>query len=305
MNLDQITLQGFILTLFIRDDGERFLLGSGAYEFKDSQLHFTANKYQNDIVEVQGNDGMLLAGQVRRSSTQDFDGYIGDNTVSRNDIEQYRRNFLSFFRKNYYYTVVYIFHDGTAIQRRQGFIVGAPEVKELYQFFPEYHVGLNFEDVNYYSYLEDSNGDEIYKQNAVVPITAGAQDGGLIWDAVGVEWDAIGGEWEDTTSSPATSLTINSIDNVYPVFEIIGPANNPQLTNITTVTSIKYNGNVASGQKLVIDMFNKTAFLNGTSVIKDLTGDWVYFKPGVNSVVYTATNNDAQAGTIYWQEIVG
>jgi len=305
MNLDQITLQGYILTLFIRDDGERFLLGSGAYEFNKKQLQFSANDYQNDIVEVQGNDGMLLAGQVRRSTTQTFDGYVGDSTVSRPDIEQYRRDFIAFFRKNYYYKVVYIFHDGTAIQRRQGFIVDAPEVKELYQFHPEYHVALNFEDVNYYSYLEDTNGNEIYLQTAVVPITAGVQDGGLIWDAVGVEWDAVGAEWEDTQSASPTTLTINSIDNVYPVWKIEGPANTPQITNKTTNTSLKYSGNVNNGQTLVIDMFNKTAFLNGTSVIQNITGDWLYFKPGNNSVIYTATNNDAAASTIEWQEIVG
>ena len=118
MNLDSIETKCFILSLFIRDDGQRFLLGSGAYEFKKDQLHFAANTFQNDIVEVQGDDGTLLAGQVRRASTQVFDGYIGDATVSKSGIEEYRRDFFAFFRKNHFYTVVYIFSDGTAIQRR-------------------------------------------------------------------------------------------------------------------------------------------------------------------------------------------
>lgn len=305
MNLDQISPTGFILALFIRDDGERFLLGTGAYEFVKKQLHFNANEYANDVVEVQGNDGAFLAGQVRRASTQSFDGYIGDATVDRPTIENYRKAFLAFFRKNYYYKVVYVFNDGSAIQRKNGYIVDAPEVKELYQKFPEYHIALNFEDVNYYSYLEDSDGKEIYMQSAVVPVTSGVQDSGLIWDAVGVEWDAIGSEWEDTTSSPVSYLDIGSIANVYPVWEIVGPADNPQLTNKTTNTSFSYSGNVALGQTLIIDMFNKTAMLNGTSVIKNVSGDWIYFRPGNNAVVYTTQNNDSTSSTIYWQEVVG
>ena len=180
MNLDQIETKCFILALFIRDDGERFLLGSRAYEFKDSQLHFVANTYQNDVVEVQGNDGIMLAGQVRRAVAQGFNGYIGDSSVDRATIEQYRQAFLKFFRKNHYYKVVYIFPDGSAIQRRQGFIVEAPEAKELYQLFPEYHISMNFEDINYYNYDEDAEGQEIYGESATLKIDTSAS-GGLIW----------------------------------------------------------------------------------------------------------------------------
>lgn len=183
MNLDQIETKCFILALFIRDDGERFLLGSRAYEFVDSQLHFVANSYQNDIVEVQGNDGVMLAGQVRRGTSQPFDGYIGDQTVDRPTIEQYRRDFMKFFRKNHYYKVVYVFPDGSAVQRRNGFIVEAPEVKELYQLFPQYHISMNFEDINYYVYEEDSEGEEIYGESAILKIATSAT-GGLIWEEV-------------------------------------------------------------------------------------------------------------------------
>lgn len=305
MNLDQIKTKCFILSLFIRDDGERFLLGSGAYEFKDSQLHFVANTYKNDIVEVQGDDGLFLAGQVRRSSTQPFDGYIGDATVKKSAIEQYRQDFIKFFRKDFYYTVVYIFSDGTAIQRRKGFIVDAPEVKELYQYYPEYHVALNFEDINYYSYAEDEAGNEQYTKSASITLSTGGVIGGLIWDEYGVVWDNIGAEWEEGGGGGPTMVTIDSIDNVYPIWEVKGPANNPQLSCITTGTTLSYTGNIGVNQTLIIDMFNKTAKLNGTSVISNVAGDWVYFKPGNNRVTYTTTNADAQPSTIYWQEVVG
>lgn len=219
MNLDQITPECFILSLFIRDDGERFLLGDGAYTFKDNQQHFVANSYANDVVEVQGNDGVFLAGQVRRASSQSFDGYIGDATVSKPDIEEYRKDFLAFFRKNYYYTVVYIFPNGDVIQRRKGFIVDAPEVKELFQVFPEYHIALNFEDVNYYSYSEDPDGNEKYTKSATIYLSTGASSGGLVWDNIGAvsnnyTWITpveIEGSEIEITNSAGTSAPIESI----------------------------------------------------------------------------------------------
>ena len=304
MNLNQIQPQGFILALFIRDDGERFLLGSGAYQFKDTQLHFAANDMANDVVEVQGDDGVFLAGQVRRATAQDFNGYIGDSTVSRTTIETYRRAFLSFFRKNYYYKVVYVFNDGSAIQRRQGFIVNAPEVKELYQLFPEYHVALNFEDVNYYTYAEDEDGDEIYGKSAQIEVSGGAQKGGLIWDEDGIVWDALGAEWSEG-SGGTTIVQVDSIENVYPIWTVKGPAVNPQLSIITTNTTLTYIGTITSSQVLTIDMFKKTAFLNGVSVVGNISGEWVNLRAGNNRVSYTVDNNDAIASTISWQEIVG
>jgi hypothetical protein len=305
MNLDQIQTECFILALFIREDGERILLGSGAYAFKDSQAHFSADSYVNDIVEVQGNDGVFLAGQVRRPTTQVFNGYIGDASVSKVDTEQYRRDFLAFFRKDFYYTVVYVFPNGTAIQRRKGFIVDAPEVKELYQMYPEYHVGLNFEDVNYYSYSENEQGEEIYTKSALVNVSTGSIQGGLVWDSVGIVWDSVGAVWEEGGGGGPTTVMVDSIDRVYPVWRITGPTVNPQLAVIESGTTLSYAGTITETQVLEIDMFNRTAKLNGTSVIGNISGDWVYFRPGNNRVVYTTNNADADPSMIYWQEVVG
>ena len=423
MNLDEIQKQCFILALFIREDGERFLLGSGAYPFNKKQLHFVANSYQNDLVEVQGNDGIMLAGQVRRSATQPFDGYIGDATVSKQDIEQYRRQFFMFFRKNYYYKVVYVFSDGTAIQRQKGFIVDAPEVKELYQFYPDYHVALNFEDINYYEYSEDSEGQEIFGKSAAIPLSIGAQDGGVVWytttnlfdkqnpniiqafptvgsyslaasalvrsvyipcdgnkeyivkkmasarysiattvnvPAAGVSclqivydnnatelriktdptakylvvfyynanydtataeqimdtieiidgsdgaiWDSYGLIWEPTSGSGYTTVMVDSIDFVYPIWEVVGPAVNPQFADLTSNMTLYYSGSVGEGQTLTIDMNNKTALLSGLNVVGNVSGDWVALKPGNNRISYTTDNNDAESSTIKWQEVVG
>ena len=309
MNLNDITNQGFILALFIRDDGERFLLGTGFYEFQQSQLHFAANVLNNDVVEVQGNDGVLLAGQVRRAAKQSFDGYIGDGTVSRADIEQKRRDFFAFFRKNYYYTVVYVFNDGTAIQRKNGFIVDAPEVEELYQIFPEYHIAFNFEDVNYYTYSEDDDGNEIFGKSANVGLSSSSVQGGLIWDADGVEWDNVGAEWEAGAGGGPTFIQVDSIDNVYPIWEVKGPADMPYLENVTAGLTFKYGDSITATQTLVVDMANKTAALNGVNVLRYIEPDsqWLYLEPGPNRIEYTTDDNSPStpASTLKWQEVVG
>lgn len=188
--LANITPHGWILALFIRDDGERLLLGDGYYEFKEEQRHFVANTYINDVVELQGTDGQLIAGQVRRSQAQPFDGYICDPTIDQATTEQKRRDFFLFFRKNHEYKVVYIFPNGDAIQRTGGYIVDAPEIREIIQRSPEYHVALAFEDVNYYTYAEAPDGSEKYTYEAeLAPVFA--TDGGLLWDGKGMVSDSL------------------------------------------------------------------------------------------------------------------
>lgn len=189
MAISGVNPKCYILALFVRHDGARFLLGDDPFEFKDNQLHFQQNTMANDVVEVQGNDGYLLAGQVRRPGTQVFDGYVCNGTNSKEEVEVKRRAFLQFFRRSHFYKVIYVFPNGTAIQRKQGFLVDDPTVQELYQQYPEYHVALNFEDVNYYTYEEDDQGHEIYAKEAIVPLARGGATGGLIWDNYGVVWE--------------------------------------------------------------------------------------------------------------------
>lgn len=316
MAISGVNPKCYILALFVRDDGKRFLLGDDPYEFKDKQLHFQQNTIANDVVEVQGNDGYLLAGQVRRPGSQTFDGYVCNGTNSKEEVETKRRAFLQFFRRSHFYKVIYVFPNGTAIQRKQGFLVDDPTVQELYQQYPEYHVALNFEDVNYYTYEEDDKGQEIYAKEAIIKLTGGGATGGLIWDEYGVVWEdpefsyptkfaTIGAEWEEGGTKGATIVDVDAIDNTYPVWELMGPATNPTISVLTTNTTLTYNGTITASQKLVIDMFNKTATLNGTSVIGNVSGDFVYMAPGTNRVAYTADNTDAPDSTIYWQEVVG
>ena len=209
MSVVSIQPKDFILALFIRDDGERFLLGDKGYDFTDSQLHFSANTIENDEVEKQGADGTMLAGQVRRASVQTFDGYVGDATTPKEEIEQMRRAFIAFFLKGHHYRVVYVDCARNAWQRKGGYLVDAPEVKELFQVHPEYHVGLNFEDVNYYSYDENAEGDEITANLVQVAISS-AVEGGLVWDEDGAVSDDATAEYiTETATASGKSISVS------------------------------------------------------------------------------------------------
>lgn len=301
--LADITAQNWILALFIRDDGERFLLGTGAYEFKKSLQHFQPNTYANDVVELQGTDGQLLAGQVRRTASQPFDGYIADQTINQTETENRRRAFLMFFRKKHFYTVAYILPNGTAIQRRRGYITDAPAVSEMIQRWPEYHVALNFEDPNYYEYAEDEEGNEIYA-HIVQILLASASVGGLVWDSDGVVWDSIGAEWEAGGTGGSNIITVEGVDSALPVWKVQGPATNPTLTNTTTGQSITWTGTVPNGQTLTIDMAEQTATMAGANVFQYIDGQWIRLDAGNNSLTYTATGATASS-TISWNGVVG
>ena len=281
MNLDQITTKCWILALFERDDGERLLLGDGWFDFKDSLQHFQPNTFANDVIELQGSDGQMLAGQVRRGAPQSFDGYIGDPITNRQTIEQHRREFLMFFRKRHHYKVVYIFPDGTAIQRKQGYITDAPSVPEIRQKFPEYHVALNFEDVNYYEYAENAQGEEIFSNIRDINISTAAT-GGLVWDSLGAVSDQMG--WKDIATATGQMLAITNPENIKaPIasFEMTGNT----IQNGTPAPSAPVPIQTVTGRQ--------TVTVAGKNILDYVT----YFRSGTYNGI-TATLNDDGSITI-------
>lgn len=303
MHLDEIQNICYIATLFIRSDGERFLLGGGKYQFASGQQHFIADEIVSDVQDIQGGDGVLLAGQVRRAKTQNFDGYILDGTSSRIAAESARRDFLKFFQRNYLYDVVYIFpNPQTAIVRRRGYIVDAPSAPELFQINSKYHVAFNFEDVNYYSYAEDEDGNELYYHQITIP-PVGMTGGGLPWGATGLGWEETGLHWDAYIGNSIVDLEAGSISRIYPRITISGPIETPVFENVTTGETIRYNGSVGIDQTLVIDMEARTALLNGVNVVGSLEGAWVSLVPGENQLEYLA-GDAVDSLLLEWQEVV-
>lgn len=292
----------FIRVLFRRSDGVRFLLGGDDYIFIAEQLFFAADEIVSDVVDVHGGDGALLAGQVRRASTQSFDGYVGDASYAKSETEAARRKFLAFFQKNYLYEAIYIMPDGSAIKRQRGYLVDAPAVRELYQMTPEYHVALGFEDVHYYTYLEGDSGEELYGKSATL-LLYNAATGGFKYDEVGGIFDETGALFLDGAGGTSI-LNVESIETVYPVWEVDGTAVNPRLENLTTGESVQFNGTVGAKQTLVVDMLNQTATLGGTNVLSQIEGSWLSFAPGKNQINYITDNNSALNSRAKWQEVV-
>lgn len=318
-NVKGVTERNWILALFIRSDGERLLLGDGMYEFKDDMQHFAPNEISSTTVEVQGGDGTLLGGQVRRAGTQEFNGYVGDATNTKTEVEEARREFINFFKTNRFYEVIYIFTDGSAIKRQRGFLVDAPSVQELYQIHPEYHVALTFEDVNYYRYLENAAGEEIYGQRVLIP-AATSTIGGFVWDEVGLVWDDVGA----VCTGGAVGNTIiqnNGEGNIYPIWTIVGPAAEPQLENLATGETLKITGHntapnfddfyIPAGDKVVVNMLRQTAMYysenasQGMNILPYLAGDWITLASGRNELVYSTSNNNAAESILEWSEVVG
>lgn len=289
MNLDQITTEPWILALFIRDDGERFLLGDGGYVFTNKQLHFAGNRVQSDTVDMQGSDGVLVAGQVRRAATQSFKGYIGDGSTSPAIVEQLRRDFFSFFRPSFFYSVVYIFCDGSAIKRQRGFIVEAPEVKELYGHTPEYSVGLNFEDVNYYEYSENEQGEETYTET-LATITAA--------------------QTQFPTTATRSVSTISALDSFKIVIETVGASTTNEFSlRKVGAGRFYYNAPQALGSghtlEITVNRGVATATLDGSTVtLNDATG--FTLEPGDNKFQFTSSGDFGRAtATIQYNSIVG
>lgn len=303
MAIQDLVSKCFIRVLIKRSDGERFLLGGDDYVFVEDQLHFSPDEMVSDVVDVHGGDGSLLAGQVRRATIQPFDGYVGDAGYSKSTIELLRRSFLGFFQKNYLYELIYIFPDGTAIMRQRGYIVEMPAVRELYQFMPQYHVAFNFEDVHYYTYMEDDSGEEVFGKSATL-LLYNAATGGFKFDEVGGMFDEKGAVFLDGAGGTST-LNVESIEPVYPVWIVEGLAVNPRLENLTNGDIIQFNGTVAAKQTLTVDMLNQTATINGVNVLSQIEGEWLSFNPGQNKMNYITDNNSALNSKAKWQEVVG
>jgi len=89
-----------------------------------------------------------------------------------------------------------------------------------------------------------------------------------------------------------------------PVVNITGPVTNPKLTNVTTGEVWEYNGTVASGDYLLVDMEDRTVLLNGTaSRYSNLTAASVFWdlEPGTNTIQYRASAYTASTATFTWR----
>ena len=101
-----------------------------------------------------------------------------------------------------------------------------------------------------------------------------------------------------------TVVTNSGTAIVYPVITIHDTAHNPILTNSATGEQFALNINTNDGDQLVIDMFNRTAKLNGSDVIGNVAAGstWWGLMVGANSVYFdTSTIGDDAYSVINWR----
>lgn len=120
---------------------------------------------------------------------------------------------------------------------------------------------------------------------------------GFINQGAGYEWDAAQGGGPNIVS-------VDGIDRTGFVWEVVGPATNPTLTNITTNQTMTFEGDVATGQTLTVNTSDQTAEIAGTNVFAQMEGDWMQLAPGNNVITYTATGA-TESSKIKWNGVVG
>lgn len=103
----------------------------------------------------------------------------------------------------------------------------------------------------------------------------------------------------DYTDQGGVSV-INNLGNAeyYPIITFNGPLNIFTLFNDTTGKSISYNNELESSDKLVLDMYNRTAVKNGITndlVYIDDSPDWWWLDPGNNSIRLVAGGGTGNA----------
>lgn len=140
--------------------------------------------------------------------------------------------------------------------------------------------------------------------NITITPSAGAQGELSVHYATGSIDVGAGYEWEEGSDTGTNIIVNNGIDSVNPTWIVPGPATNPTLTNITTGQTIVWEGSVAAGQTLTVDLNRQTAELGGTNVFAQLSGDWVKLAPGPNKLAYSATGA-TEGCRLEWNGVVG
>lgn len=97
---------------------------------------------------------------------------------------------------------------------------------------------------------------------------------------------------EDTTEI----LANDGNGYAYPVMTVYGSMENPTITNNATDEQMNIAYTLGASDYIVIDCYNRTAMLNGsTNVVDKITGDWLRLKAGNNEIRLSTATSDANA----------
>lgn len=289
----------FYIKKFIRDDGQTLAFDAEEIYLAGDNKLLVRTDPSTTSVEYTEADGGEMIRQRNAIYEQPINGLIVPKTT---DYWTLTSQLSQFFRINHTYKIVYIKISGEMFSASNAWISSGLQIEPVaHEDYSEWSVTFSIGNVAWTEYAEDSQGKEIYSNNVTLPlITANA--GGEIWDAVGLSSDNVGEEWEAGAGGVQT-INISSTQAVYPVWTVEGPCVNPTLQNNTTDTVASFDGTVASGQTLVVDFAEGTAYLNSALVTRYISG-YVSLDPGENTVGFNSDGGATETSTISWNNIV-
>lgn len=94
---------------------------------------------------------------------------------------------------------------------------------------------------------------------------------------------------------------------IYPVIEIHGKTTQPNITLLDTGESVSFNLNTFTGDKIIVDNYNRTATLNGASIMgfRNQNSTWWGLQPGNNMIRFnTSTGDDDGFVKIIWRNAI-
>lgn len=292
---------------FIRDsDNERFV-------FTDQPIGYSLDRditildhapIETASYNYASADGGYAVNQVRRPREIEINGWLLPEIGTSQNIASMRAEALRYFLIRETYHVVYENRWGEQFVAQQVVITDGAHIEikpsEKHATFLMNMLAL---DPNLYAYAEDAEGRPTYTSSVVVPKSE-VTDGGRVWENALAVWEDGLKTWT-TSGTGVVTVDVATIVPVSPVIELSGLAVEPEIINLTTNTSIKFNGTVDAGKTLVIDCYNKTAKLDGANVVDQIEGDWLQIVNGQNKFEFTMTSGDATEATLKWNEVIG
>ena len=290
-------------------DGESIVFGEYPFLFSQSMSFFSPAAMRETVLEYAGYDGGEPVAQHKGIRPLDVIGII--EAKQRDQYWTARTALSQFFTTSEdgtptIYKAVFIKADGTMFAAQKCWLSpNDVSITSLYEHRDaKFSLSLRFGDPYFYEYSEDEAGDEIMSNIITLPLLT-ANAGGSSHDSVGAIYDSVGKVYE-AGSGGVQTIVVDSIRNVYPIWTVYGSSVNPSLVSNTTGGTLSYTGTLNSGDILVVDMAAQTAKLNGAAVTANVSGDWIYLKPGQNSIGYNSSSASGlgEQSTVTWNGII-
>jgi hypothetical protein len=130
-----------------------------------------------------------------------------------------------------------------------------------------------------------------------------------------IAWEAKDPLWQDDTVTSSTLVQTPGVERIVrvngtaqaePIITITGQPGGtiaPRLVNLTNGTSLQYAGSLASGNQLVIDTYDLTAYRSAVSVLADMDDDFAlgfHLDPGENTIKLETSSGNAGV-TLAWR----